>query len=100
MYLVKTKKMDNDKLGEWLENLLKGLVSNPDGIEITRTTDAQGVLYKVKVDQNDVGKVIGKAGSIASATRTLLRSAGFLVDERASMKIDAPGSDFTPPQNG
>ena len=55
-----------------------------------------GVLFIVKVDENDRGKVIGKKGSIAEALRVITRSAGRLIDIRTSMKIEAPGSRFAP----
>lgn len=83
-----------DKITSWLRTVIGGLVSQPDKVEIEKTTDEQGVLFTVKVSKEDAGKVIGKAGVIANAIRTLLRSAGFLLDMRASMKIDADGSKF------
>ena len=83
-----------DKLTEWLIQVVGGLVSKPDEVNVVRTEDEQGVLFTVKVAKEDAGKVIGKNGTIAGAIRTLLRSAGFMYDIRASMKVDAPGSRF------
>ena len=85
---------DKDKLTDWLISILGGLVSKPDEVEVNRTQDEQGVLFTVKVAKEDAGKVIGKGGVIANAIRTLLRSAGYMEDVRASMKINAPGSKF------
>jgi len=83
----------------WLTSIIRGLVSKPDEVVITSTSDEQGVLFTVKVASDDNGKVIGKQGTIAEALRTITRSAGFLGNMRASMKIDAPGSRFTPRRN-
>lgn len=85
---------ENDKLNKWLVAVIAGLVSNPDKVSVTSSEDEQGVLFVVTVSHDDVGKVIGKKGAIAQAVRTLLRSAGYLIDIRASMKVDAPGSTF------
>lgn len=90
---------DSDTLQDWLEIVLTGLVSDPKGIEIEKTTDEMGVRYIVKVAKEDRGKVIGKQGAIAQALRTLVRSAGFLADIRATMVIDVPRDDFGKPTN-
>ena len=85
-----------EKIRDWLKLVLGGLVSSPDSIVIDIKSDEQGVLFIVKVDENDRGKVIGKKGSIAEALRVITRSAGRLIDIRTSMKIEAPGSRFAP----
>lgn len=83
--------MENDKLSVWLKSVIAGLVSNPDEIVITKTTDDQGILFTIQVAKDDAGKIIGKAGVIANAIRTLLRASGMSIENaRASMKIDAP----------
>ena len=88
--------MDSDNLQEWLIALVKGLVSKPESVEVEKTTDEMGVLYTVRVSAEDRGKVIGREGSIANAIRTVLRSAGMMINVRASMKVDVPDRDFTP----
>ena len=82
--------MENEKLADWLTALVRGMVSKPNDVHIDRKVDEQGVLYTIKVADEDVGRVIGKGGACASAIRELLRVAGSLLDERASMKVDAP----------
>ena len=84
-----------DKVRTWLLQVLSGLVSHPDKIQIVRSDDEMGVKYTVTVHPEDRGKVIGKQGKIAQAIRTILRSAGFFAGMRASMIIDVPGSNFT-----
>ena len=91
--------MDKDALKDWLNTVISALVIKKDKIDIEYSVDEQGVLYTVKVDPTDVGKVIGKGGEIANAIRTLLRSAGFSGEIRASMKVEAPGSNFSPRDN-
>ena len=87
--------MDETKeLQDWFSAVISRLVTKPGEIVVTKTLDEQGVLFTVKVANEDVGKVIGKQGVIAQALRTILRSAGFMEDMRASMKVDAPNSKF------
>ena len=84
-----------DKLTSWLITVIVGLVSQPDLVKVTSTEDEQGILFLVSVAKEDTGKVIGKKGVVAEAIRTLLRSAGFLeMNQKVSMKINAPGSNF------
>jgi hypothetical protein len=59
-----------------LLNLLQNLVTQPDKLEITRRIDEQGVLLSVLVDEVDMGIVIGRGGSMASAVKTLMRAVG------------------------
>lgn len=81
---------NEEKIVNWVIELVKGLVSNPDEVSVKLLKDEQGTLCKVKVADGDVGKVIGKGGNIASAIRVLVRSAGFLVDEKISTVIESP----------
>ena len=52
--------------------MVKGLVDKKDAVEVTLADD--GVI-NVKVDKDDIGKVIGKDGRIAKAIRTIVKAA-------------------------
>ena len=75
---------------DFLEYVVKSIVSNPGSVEITRVVDEMGVLFTLKVAQEDVAKVIGRDGQIAKAIRLLLRTVGYTEKVRANLKIDAP----------
>jgi len=83
-----------DSLQEWLVNVISGLVQHEDDIKILRKEDEMGVLYTVGVNPEDAGKIIGKKGQHADALRLLLRCAGSKGNQRVSMKIDMPNSNF------
>lgn len=85
------------QLQDWLVTVISRLVTHKDGVSVNKTVDEQGVLFTVKVDEADTGKLIGKKGAIAQAIRTIVRSAGYMEDMRVSVKIDAPNSRFTLP---
>lgn len=52
--------------------MVKSLVDKKDAVEVTLVDD--GVI-NVKVDKDDIGKVIGKDGRIAKAIRTIVKAA-------------------------
>ena len=75
---------------EFLEFLVKNLVDNPDAVKVTRKVDEMGVLLSVKVDKEDVGKLIGRQGNTAKAIRALLRVVGMKNRARVNLKIEEP----------
>lgn len=75
---------------QFVEYVVKNLVDHPDDVVLERSIDDRGVLLKLSVHPDDMGKIIGKAGSTAKAIRTLLRVVGAKTDERLNLKIDDP----------
>ena len=62
---------------EFIEFIVKHLVDNPDKVSVEETTsDDHSIELKLKVDQSDIGKVIGKKGQNITSLRTLLSAAG------------------------
>ncbi len=61
---------------ELLEYLARQLVEHPDAVEVTEVEDDRGLLLQLKVDPEDMGKVIGKGGRTARAIRTVMKAAG------------------------
>ncbi len=72
---------------QFVEYVVKSLVSNPDAVKITRRIDEKGVLLELSVDPEDLGRVIGKRGATAQSLRTLLRALGTKNDARYNLKI-------------
>ncbi len=82
--------MEITKDQEFLEYVVKSIVSNQDEVKIVRTVDEMGVLFTLDVAKEDVAKVIGRQGQIANAIRLLLRAVGYTQKVRANLKINAP----------
>lgn len=59
---------------EILKTIIESLVDNKEQVQITRTDDEKGILLKVKVADEDMGKVIGKQGKNAKAIRTVMKA--------------------------
>jgi len=58
---------------EFLEYVAKSLVDNPDGVRVDVEDEGDEVALILHVDQQDMGRVIGRDGRIANAIRSLLR---------------------------
>src|SRR6476659_8144693 len=72
---------------QFVEFIVKSLVSNPDAVQVERRVDEKGVLMELTVDPEDLGRVIGKRGATAQSLRTLLRALGTKNDARYNLKI-------------
>lgn len=75
---------------EVLETILKAIVTQPEKVEVKRTTDEMGVLLSVKLGEGDAGIVIGKAGRGIQAIRTVMNSVGRRSQARVNVKLDVP----------
>ncbi len=79
--------MNNSIDQQFVEFVVKSLVSNPDAVVVERRIDEKGVLLELTVDPEDLGRVIGKRGATAQSLRTLLRALGTKNDARYNLKI-------------
>ena len=79
--------MSNSIDEQFIDYIVKSLVSNPDAVKVDRSVDEKGVLLELTVDPEDLGRVIGKRGATAQSLRTLLRALGTKNDARYNLKI-------------
>ena len=61
---------------EILRTIIENLVDNKDAISIEKVEENYKEVYKVKVDQSEMGRIIGRQGKIAQAIRTIIKSLG------------------------
>ena len=61
---------------EILESILKNLVENDSAISINQIEKDKLTIFEIKVEPEDMGKVIGKEGKIAKAIRNIIRAVG------------------------
>ncbi len=80
--------MEADK--QFLEMIVKNIVSNPNDVSVDRTVDEMGVLLTLKINPADMGYVIGRKGQTAQAIRTLLKIVGAKNNSRVNLKIFDP----------
>ncbi|MEI6266487.1 MAG: KH domain-containing protein [bacterium] len=81
---------------EFVEYVVKQLVTKPEAVVTTRKIDELGVLIELTVDREDMGVIIGKEGKTAKSIRTLLRVLGAKIDSRINLKIVEPEGGEAP----
>jgi predicted RNA-binding protein YlqC (UPF0109 family) len=72
---------------ELVEFIAKAIVNAPDQVEVTEEQTEQGITLKLRVADDDKGRVIGKQGRIAEAMRTLIRVKAAKTGTRATLEI-------------
>jgi predicted RNA-binding protein YlqC (UPF0109 family) len=83
--------METQPYQVFLEYVIKALVDHPDDVVITHKMDTMGVLLTLTVHPDDMGKIIGREGKIATqAIRPLLRAVGLKHNAIVSLKINEP----------
>ena len=72
---------------EMVEYIVKQIVDNPEEVKVEEIKGEKVILLEVSVAKEDMGKVIGKGGRIATALRTLLGAAAAKLKKRAMLEI-------------
>ncbi len=88
--------MAKDKDQDFVEFIVKEVVTEPNDVEVTRQVDEMGVLLSVKVNPKDMGLLIGRQGSTAKAIRTLARIIGMRNNARVNLRIEEPEGGRVP----
>jgi hypothetical protein len=74
-------------VNEVLETIAKALVDNPDDVSVNEVQGEQSVILELRVNKDDMGKVIGKQGRIAKAIRTVVKAAASREDKHVVVEI-------------
>jgi predicted RNA-binding protein YlqC (UPF0109 family) len=72
---------------ELLEFLARSLVDHPEQVRVEQIDTDDGVLLRLTVAKEDVGKVIGKQGRIARAIRTVVKASAVRDGRQATVEI-------------
>src|SRR4029077_21270381 len=75
---------------ELVEYVAKSLVDDPDAVKVEVVRDQGGTVIELHVAEDDMGKVIGRNGSVAKALRTLLKVTAARDGEPISLEILCP----------
>ncbi len=70
-----------------VEYVAKSLVDEPDAVTVKVVDDPEGRVIELHVAETDMGKVIGRNGSVAKALRTLLKVVAAREGESISLEI-------------
>jgi uncharacterized protein len=72
---------------ELVEAIARALVDRPEGVQVRAVDGSQVTVLELRVDPDDLGKVIGRQGRTAKAIRTLLGAAGMKLKKRYTLEI-------------
>ena len=71
----------------FLEYVVKGLVQKPDEVSVTPVDQGDMTIYELRMNQADVGRIIGKQGVTINALRSLLTAGSAKKGLRCSVEI-------------
>jgi len=70
-----------------IKTIVTPLVDHPEDIVVTEKEEETKIVYHLTVNENDVGKVIGKNGRVAKAVRTVIYAAKTDANKRIYLDI-------------
>lgn len=59
---------------ELLEYIVKSLVVDEESVKVNETFEEEETVYQITVNPDDMGRVIGKGGKVASSIRAIVKS--------------------------
>ena len=70
-----------------LEIIAKSLVDSPKEVQITEINGDKTIIYELRCNAKDVGKIIGKSGKTVGAMRTILNSMASKQGRKAMLEV-------------
>lgn len=80
-------KAQSAELRGLLEFVAQSLVTRPDAVEVTENQSDDSTVLELRVDKEDLGRVIGKQGRTAKSLRTLLNAAAARANRKVVLEI-------------
>ena len=75
-------------MDELVRYIAQNLVDQPDAVKVEMEQgDDDGIVIRLSVAPDDMGKVIGKQGRIAKAIRTIVKAASVQDDKKYIVEI-------------
>jgi predicted RNA-binding protein YlqC (UPF0109 family) len=80
-----------EELTKVLYNLVEPMVDDPSSVSIKElpSLDDQEILLYVYAKSDDIARLIGRQGSMASALRKMMSVASYLNDRRITIKFES-----------
>ena len=70
-----------------VEYVAKALVDKPDGVKVDEVQDGNTTVYELEVDEEDIGKVIGRQGRVVRGLRALVKAAATRKGTRVDLDV-------------
>ena len=72
---------------ELIEQIARSIVEKPDEVQVRAIEGEHAVVIELRVDPDDIGKVIGKQGRTITALRTILNAARAQKEKRQILEV-------------
>ena len=72
---------------ELVKYIAQSLVEKPEAVDVREVETEDSIVIELHVDEDDMGKVIGKQGRIAKAIRTVVKAASVKSDKPVFVEI-------------
>ena len=72
---------------ELIEQIARSIVEKPDEVQVRAIEGEHAVVIELRVDRDDIGKVIGKQGRTITAMRTILNAARVQKEKRQILEV-------------
>ncbi|MDX1615452.1 MAG: KH domain-containing protein [Candidatus Promineifilaceae bacterium] len=79
--------MSSSAAKDLVEYVVTSLVDHPDQVQVTEIDEGQTMVIEVRVAESDMGRVIGRRGSVVNSMRTLLQVPGYRKGKRIQLEI-------------
>ncbi|MCT1601143.1 RNA-binding protein [Kocuria sp. p3-SID1433] len=76
-------------LADALEHLVRGIVDNPEDVDVTAKSGRRGETLEVRVHPDDLGRVIGRHGRTAASLRTVISA----LSDSEGVRVDVVDTD-------
>ena len=70
-----------------LETIAKSLVDAPNEVKVTEIDGEKTIIFELRCNAKDIGKIIGKSGKTVGAMRTLLNSIAAKQGRKAVLEV-------------
>lgn len=77
----------NSAFTDLVEYMVSSLVDNPDQVAISAVDEGNSIVLEISVAESDIGRIIGKRGSVVNGMRALLQVLAAKNGKRATLEI-------------
>ena len=75
------------EIKEFVEYLIKLIVDKPEEVEIAEKSGEKTIVFEIRVNKQDFGKILGKHGKNIQAIRTLVNAVSAKAGKRATIEV-------------
>jgi uncharacterized protein len=83
----RSESAENEALRKLTDFLARGIVANPDDVQVEAVQSGRTLVLELAVAESDVGKVIGRQGKVIRAIRTVVKAAATRQGTRVDIDV-------------